>query len=256
MKTSERRALEAALRNHYRSDSASKDEVPGAAPRALVKAVAAELSRPTRPGFAEVLASQARYIGVGPWVLHAALVAAAVPSTLSGIGPGTVTAVLGSTLALATLIGITRTRSCGMAELEAACPVNSQATTCARALVLSCFDALAITLLAVGAGHASAPWLVFAQGLAPYLGALGAGLLAARRVATPDATAAAAAAAGLVVATCILARTACPSAFGSAATLAWWAAAAGALAFAAAEARAWLRASTSGFVETAVMAAR
>ena len=188
MRRREERALEDALRDHYRA-------APGtdaAAPRALVEAVAAEMARPSRPRAAEVVAGQARRVGAGAWALHAALVLLAVPCALPGVGVGTVAAALGAALALASLAGVTRSRSCGMAELEASCPVNAQAAACARGLVLCCADALAIALLAALAGQAGgAPWAVLAQGLAPYLAALGAGLLAARRAASPDATVAA-----------------------------------------------------------------
>ena len=129
MRKWERHALEGALRDHYRADAAGD-----AAPRALVDAVAAEMARPVRPCAFEVLAGQARRVGAGAWVLHAALAVAAALSALSGLGVGTAAAVLGAALALATLMGITRSRSCGMAELEAACPVNAQAAACARAL--------------------------------------------------------------------------------------------------------------------------
>lgn len=251
MRMQERRALEDALRDHYRA-------VPGtdvAAPRALVEAVAAEMARPSRPRAAEVVAGQARRVGSGAWALHAALVLLTVPCALSGVGVGTVAAALGAALALASLAGVTRSRSCGMAELEAACPVNAQAAACARGLVLCCSDALAIALLAALSGPAGgAPWAVLAQGLAPYLAALGAGLLAARRAASPDATVSAVAAAAGVCAACVLVRTLCPAAFGPAAALAWWAAAAAASAFAAAQARAWLRAAASGFAEAPSLA--
>lgn len=245
MRTRERRALEGALRTHYQGD-------PGAAgepPRALVEAVAAELARPVRPRAVEVLVGQARRVGAGAWTLHAALVLLAVPLAPSDLGAGMVAAALGAALALATLLGLTRSRSCAMAELEAACPVNAQAVACARGLVLCCADAFALALLAALAGPSSASWSVLAQGLAPYLVALGAGLLAARRAASSDATVAAVAASGAVCAACVLASTAFPTAFAPAAALAWWAAAAAALAFAATEARAWLRAAAFGFAD-------
>lgn len=195
MRMRERRALEDALREHYRAASGTGVT----APRALVEAVAAEMARPSRPRAAEVVAGQARRVGAGVWALHAALALLAVPCALSGVGAGTVAA-LGAALALASLAGVTRSRSCGMAELEAVCPVNAQAAACARGLVLCCADALAIALLAALFGPVGgAPWAVLAQGLAPYLAALGAGLLAARRAASPDATVAAVTAAAGVL---------------------------------------------------------
>ena len=164
MRMRERRALEDALREHYRA-------APGtdaAAPRALVEAVAAEMARPARPRAAEIVAGQARRVGAGAWALHAALALLAAAWVPSGVGVGTVAAALGATLALASLEGVTRSRSCGMAELEAACPVNAQAAACARGLVLCCADAVALALLAALAGPAGgAPWAVLAQGLAP-----------------------------------------------------------------------------------------
>lgn len=243
MRMRERRALEDALREHYRAASGTGVT----APRALVEAVAAEMARPSRPRAAEVVAGQARRVGAGAWALHAALALLAVLCALSGVGAGTVAA-LGAALALASLAGVTRSRSCGMAELEAACPVNAQAAACVRGLVLCCADALAL-LAALSGPVGGAPWAVLAQGLAPYLAALGAGLLAARRAASPDATVAAVTVAAGVCAACVLARIVCPAAFGPAATLAWWAAAAAALAFAAVQARAWLRAAASGFAD-------
>ena len=252
MRRREKRALEEALRDHYRAVRGTDAAVP----RALVEAVAAEMARPSRPRAAEVVAGQARRVGAGAWALHAALALLAAAWVPSGVGVGTVAAALGAALALASLAGVTRSRSCGMAELEAACPVNAQAAACARGLVLCCADALVITLFAALAGPAGgAPWAVLAQGLAPYLAALGAGLLAARRVASPDATVAAVAAAAGVCAACVLARTVWPAAFGPAAALAWWAAVAAALAFAVAEARAWLRAAASGFADAPAPAA-
>ena len=139
MRRQERRALEDALRGHYRSDAAA-----AAAPRALVEAVAAEMARPSRPSAVEVVAGQARRVGAGAWAAHVALVLLAAPCSLSGVGIGTVAAALGAALAIFTLAGVTRSRSCGIAELEASCPVNAQAAACARGLVLCCADALEI----------------------------------------------------------------------------------------------------------------
>lgn len=251
MRTRERRALEGALRRHYRPGA----DAAGDPPRGLVAAVAAEMARPARPRAAEVAAEQARRVGARVWALHALLALLAAAAAHSGVGSGAVAAALGSALALASLVGVTRSRSCGMAELEASCPVNAQAAACARGVVLCCADALAVALLALMAGPPSSPWLVLAQGLAPYLAASGAGLLAARRVASPDATVAATVAAAAVCAGCVAARSVCPAAFGPASELAWWVASALALAFAAAQARAWLRAAASGFVAAPTRAA-
>ena len=253
MRMRERRALEDALREHYRV----VDDVPDAvAPCMLVEAVAAEMARPVRPHAIEVVVAQARHVGAWAWALHAAFALLAVLCAPSGVGVGTVAATLGSALALASLAGVTRSRSCGMAELEAACPVNAQAAACARGLVLCCADALVIGLFAALAGLVGgASWAVLAQGLAPYLLALGAGLFAARRSASPDATVAAVAAAAGVCAVCILARTLCPAVFGSAAALAWGVAAATGLGFAVVQARAWLQAAESGFSDVRATAA-
>ncbi|HIU04223.1 MAG TPA: hypothetical protein IAD14_01955 [Candidatus Coprousia avicola] len=252
MKVCERREIEDALRDHYRG---ALDVADAEAPRALVEAVAAEMARPARPPASEVVAEQARRIGAGAWALHVGLVLLAVPCALSGVGTGVASAVLGAVLALSTLVSITRSRSCGMAELEAACPVNAQAAACARALVLCCADALAIGLLAVIAGAGSAPWAVFPQGLAPYLAAFGAGLLVARRAASADATVGAVAAAVAVCAACVVAQTVYPAVFGPAAAVAWWAASAAAFFFAVVEVRAWLRAAASGFADVPTPAA-
>lgn len=84
--------------------------------------------------------------------------------------------------------------------------------------------------------------------------AMGAGFLAARRVAVADATIAAVAAATAVCGACIVARALCPAAFAPAAAAAWWLAAIAACTFAAAEARAWLRAAAVAFVDAPVSA--
>ena len=208
---------------------------------------------PARCGAWGLLAVQLRYIRPRVWLAGAggALGCLAL-GALPGWGADKAWA-LSALAPLVLLIAVAefgRAGPCGMAELEAACPVNAQAAACARGLVLCCADAVALALLAALAGPAGgAPWAVLAQGLAPYLAALGAGLLAARRAASPDATVAAVAAAAGVCAACVLVRTICPAAFGPAAALAWWAAVAAALAFAAAQARAWLRAAASGFAD-------
>ena len=88
MRRREERALEDALRDHYRA-APGTDAAP---PRALVEAVAAEMARPSRPRAVEVVAGQARRVGAGAWALHAALVLLAVPCALSGVGVGTVAA--------------------------------------------------------------------------------------------------------------------------------------------------------------------
>lgn len=251
MRRREKRALEDALREHYRATPGADVTVP----RELVEAVAAKMARPSRPRAVEVVAGQARCVGAWAWGLHALLVLLAVAWTPSGIGAGTVVAALGAALALASLTGVTRSRSCGIAELEAACPVNAQAAMCARGFVLCCADALAFVFLAALASSVGgASWATLAQALAPYFAALGSGLLAARRAASADATVAAVAAAGGVCAACILVRVFCPAVFGPAATLAWWAAAALALTFATVQARAWLRAAASGFADASVPA--
>lgn len=244
MRADDRCELERALRNLYRTGDGDA-MVPGL----LVEAIAAEMERPVRPRAVAVVAEQVRRIGVGAWALHVVLAAVAVLGVRLGLGVGTVAAVLGTMLALCALASVTRSRSCGMVELEAACPVNAQAAACARVLALCCVDGLAIVLFTVQAGSDALPAAVLAQGLAPYLVASGAGLLAARRAASVDATIAAVTAAAAVCGICILARTLWPAAFGSAAALVWWGVAAVAVVFASLEGRAWLRASVSGFTD-------
>lgn len=250
MRARERHALEGALRDHYRAG-----EAVGAAPRALVEAVARELARPVRPGPLEVVAAQVRRIGAAAWVLHGALVLVVAVLALSGAPVDSAVGAVGAALALASLTEVTRSRSSGMVELEAACAVNAQAVACARALVLGCADALALLALALVSAGGSGAWTVLAQALAPYLAAFGAGLLAARRVASADATMAAVVAAVGVCAACVALRGLCPAAFVPASALAWWLAAALALAFATLEARSWLRAAESAFADAPLGAA-
>lgn len=245
MRARERHALEGALRDHYRAGEAA-----AAAPRALVEAVARELARPVRPGPLEVAAAQVRRIGAAAWVLHGAIVLLVAALALSGAPVSSAAGAVGAALALASLLEVTRSRSSGMAELEASCAVNAQAVVLARTLVLGCADALA--LLALALSDRSGAWTLLAQALVPYLVASGAGLLAARRVASADATVAVVVVAVGVCASCIALRALCPAAFAPASTFAWWLAAVLAIAFAALETRAWLRAAGSAFVDATV----
>lgn len=242
MRIEERHALERALRRRYHVDAAEET-----VPRALVDAVAQELARPVRPRVHEVVAGQVRRIGGIAWALHAALMLMVAAMEFSGVPVYPAAGAFGAALALASLTGLTRSRSCGMAELEAACPVNAQMVVCARAGALGCVDAVALLVLVLVAGEGPGLWTAFAQVCAPYLVAAGAGLLAARRVASADATVSAVVAAALVCAACIVARALAPAAFGSAATFGWWVAAVAALAFAVVEVRAWLCAAGSAF---------
>lgn len=249
MRLKDRRALEAVLRNHYRAASRCGEEPAPAATRALIRLVAEEMARPVRPHAAVVVASQVRYIGIVTWVLHAALVLFAALLTLSGLQIASAMSAIGAACALASLTEIPRSRSFGMAELEASCPVNAQAVVCARALVLGCVDALVLVVLSMLVTGGVGLGMTFVQACAPYLLAAGAGLFAARRVASADATIAAVVAAAGVCAGCVVLRMLCPTIFESAAGLAWWVAAALALVFAAAEARAWFRAAGTAFTE-------
>lgn len=246
MKLSEKRALEKALQDHYRPAPGLSEE----ASPALVRAVAAELERPARPRAFAIVAGQARRIGAAAWALHAALLVFVAALALTGVHVATAAGAIGAAFALASLTEVTRSRACGMAELEASCAVNAQAVACARAVVLGCADALALVALALLAAEGPALWMTLAQACAPYLAAAGAGLLAARKVASADATAAAVVAAAGVCAACVALRLLFPTAFAPATGLAWWLAAVLAFAFAAAEVRAWLRAAGSAFADT------
>ncbi len=245
MKLSEKRALERALQDHCRPAPGAGEE----APPALVRAVAAELARPARPRVLVIVAGQARRISPAAWVLHAALVLLVALLVLAGIRVAAAAGAIGAAFALASLAEVTRSRACGMAELEAACAVNAQAVACARVVVLGCADALALVALVLLATEGPTLWMTLAQACAPYLTAAGAGLLAARKVASADATAAAVATAAGVCAACVALRLLCPAVFVPAAGLAWWLSAALAFAFATVEVRAWLRAAGSAFAD-------
>lgn len=251
MKLREKRELEDTLRGYYRMEP---DVGDAGAPRALVEALAAELARPMRPRAGTLLAGQVRYIGAISWALHVLVVMTVVLLATSGVPVAAAAGAVGASLALASLAGVTRSRSCGMAELEAACAVNTPAIACARAIVLLCADALVLFMFALMSSKSADFWSVCAQACAPYLVAMGAGFLAARRVAAADATIAAVAAATAVCGACIVARALCPAAFAPAAAAAWWLAAIAACTFAAAEARAWLRAAAVAFVDAPVSA--
>ena len=246
MKLREKRELEDTLRGYYRMEP---DVGDAGAPRTLVEALAAELARPMRPRAGTLLAGQVRYIGAISWALHVLVVMTVVLLATSGVPVAAAAGAVGAALALASLAGITRSRSCGMAELEAACAVNTPAIVLARAVVLLCSDALVLLVFVLMSSDGVDLWSVCAQVCAPYLVATGAGFLAARRVAASDATIAAVGAAAAVCAACIAARALYPTAFAPAMAAAWWFASVAACAFAAAETRAWLRAATTAFVD-------
>lgn len=250
MRASERRALEAALRDHYRTG-----EKGGVAPRALVEAVAAEMARPARPHPGAVVATQLRRVGAATWALHATIVLLVAALALSGSPVTPLAPAVGAALALSSLVGLTRSRSCSMAELESSCAVNAQAVACARIVALGCADAAAMLALALLCADGPGLWAGLAQSCAPYLAAAGVGLLAGRRAASADATLAATVAAAATCAACLAARALFPEAFAPATALAWWIAAAAALAFAVAQARAWLRAAGSAFAVSPARAA-
>ena len=246
MKLREKRELEGALRKYYEAELDIEDaEVAGG----LVEALATEMARPVVPRTGTLLVGQVRYIGAASWMLHLILVAMMVLLATNGVPVAAAAGAVGAALALASLAGITRSRSCGMAELEAACAVNTPAIVLARAVVLLCSDALVLLVFVLMSSDGVDLWSVCAQVCAPYLVATGAGFLAARRVAASDATIAAVGAAAAVCAACIAARALYPTAFAPAMAAAWWFASVAACAFAAAETRAWLRAATTAFVD-------
>lgn len=248
MKLHERRALESALQEYYRAGEGGGCAEEGA-PRAVVRTVAEELARPIRPRAAAVLASQAHHIGAATWALHAVIVLLAALLVLSGVRIAPGAGALSAALAVASLAELTRSRSCGMVELEAACVVNAQAIVCARAIVLGCTDAALMLLLTALTAIGPTVWLMVAQICAPYLLAAGAGLCAARRASSADATVAAGAAATGVCAACVILRVLWPAAFAPAAGAAWALAALLAFAFALFEMRAWIRAAASAFAD-------
>lgn len=247
----EKRRLEAQVREHYRRlDGRLGGGEPEGAPAGLAALLAAEARRPRRPGVTLIVRTQARCVGPLCWALHVGIVLLVVVLHLLGLRAGAAASALGAACALASLTDLTRSRSCGMAELEAACAANAQAAACAKLALLGCADALLILVTSALVAPAADIWATVAQMGAPYLLATAGGLLAARRVPSPDATAAAAALASAVCAASVALRVLVPQAFGEATTLVWWLAAVAAGVLAALEVRSWLRDAESAFTAT------
>lgn len=247
----EKRRLEAQVREHYRQlDERLGGREPEKTPAGLAALLAAEARRPRRPGVALIVRTQARCVGPLCWALHAGIVLLVVALHLLGLRAGDAASALGAACALASLTELTRSRSCGMAELEAACAANAQVASCAKLVLLGCADALLILVTSALVDPAADIWATVAQMGAPYLLATAGGLLAARRAPSPDATAAAAVLASAVCAASVALRVLVPQAFGEATTLVWWLAAVAAGVLAALEARAWLRDAESAFTAT------
>ena len=244
----EKRGLEERVRKHYRLlDEQLCADGPETAPPTLLALLTAEARRPHRPGVASVVRTQARCVGPLCWALHAGVPLLAAALRLSGPHAASAACALGAACALASLAELTRSRSCGMAELEAACAVNAQAAGCAKLVLLGCADALLVLVTSALVAPVAGLWTTLARMGATYLLAAAGGLLAARRAPSTDATAVATALAALVCAASLTLRLVVPQAFDEAAAIVWWLAAVAAGALAALEARAWLRDAESAF---------
>lgn len=256
MKHAEKIALENALQTHYQEIRRTEIQPSDQARQALLAQLAAQTAEqerersrfPTREpapqGTAfDFVMTAARFLPWQLWgapaaaVLVAALAAAhglsssQILVTLSGLGPA---------LAIACLYGITRARSHGMAEIEAACSHGSIALASAR-LTLLCGASFAAIAAACALCSDIVPAFAAATvALAPYLLASAGGLLVARKVAAHNAALASLAWAAGVLAACFVLSAACPAAFGQAAIWIWAAVAACSALWFAREALLWV----------------
>lgn len=250
MRITEKRRLESALRERFRSERPSAGANAGHA-GAVAALAAAEAARAAGSGFGAggLVRAAVRFSPRAFWAAPAAVAALALALALSGAPAHEAQAALvasGPVLVAACLAGVVRARSCLMQELEASCPHNAAAVACARlavfggasllALALACAACSAIVPVGAAAAYALAPYLVSAAG----------GLMLARRAAAADATVAAVAWSVGVGALCLLLRVAAPAAYCAGAVWAWAAVSAAGALWLAREAAGWLRLCAQG----------
>lgn len=251
------RSLEGELARLFREEREGWDWEAGRARRveACVAACQAEAAARGRgeasaslPAF---LTAQARFTPPGAWVAIAAVGVLAVAGAWAGAdGPAAFQALscAGGLLALVCLVGVTRSKTFGMGELESSCPFNAVSVSFARLLI---FGAPSALVLALGLASAGTQGLGASRALAlmaaPYLTACAGGLMCARRAAGPDAMGAAVAWASSVTAASALLFYAAPAAYAAASAWAWYLACLASGSWCASEVRAWLGEGARGF---------
>lgn len=237
--------VERRLRRHY--ERARADAGLRAAERDGIDAVLAAAERvapPPRLDAASLIAAQLRFMSRP--ALVAPLLCVALVFLASALGEGRVGQLValsfsGVALTAACLHQITAGSSCGMTELEAACPLNAHAAGCARLLVMGCLSAAGLCSCVAICSPLGALWELAARAGAPYLISGAGGLLVARRAPSAGTQAATLVWSGAACAACALLSTIAPAAYSSAASGAWCVAALVGAAWYAREAALWVR---------------
>ena len=230
--------------------SASAAPAPGSTPLPVTSA----------PPFVQFVAAQARFIGPGPWLAHAALIVVAV--ALCAAAPGKeaalcAAALVGAAVMLVEAPPLLASRAHGVAELECACLFDHRSALAARMVVLGCSGALLVTALAAAApllAGASAIDVLVHACLPYFLACIGC-LEIARRTSAANATGAAAAWCLLVAGGGLALWLAAPQLYTATATGTWGLAGAAALAGVLHEAHLLLRQAGQGLDAIAPRAA-
>lgn len=241
--TAGRRDLESRLRAHYERERRGEAPVETDGLLAALSA-AAEGAPRERASMAALMATQLRFMSRA--ALVAPLPCVGLVALACGLGATRAEALValsfsGAALTVACLHQVTAGSSCGMAELEAACPLNAHAAGCARLLVMGCLSAAALLACVVACAPLANVGELAARACAPYLVSSAGGLLVARRCTSSGAQTATLVWSAFACAACVLLFSLAPTAYTSASAGMWYAAALLGAAWYAREAALWLR---------------
>lgn len=250
MRIAEKRQVEEALREHFRSERPSAGAHAGHV-EAVAALAAAEAARAAGRGggMGDLVRAAVRFSPRVFWAAPAVVVALAFALAFSGAPAHEAQAALvasGPVLVAACLAGVVRARSCLMQELEASCLRNTVSVACVRLAVFGVASLLALALACAACSAVVPAATAAAYALAPYLVAAAGGLMFARKVSTADATAAAIVWSVGIGALCLLLRIAVPAAYGAGVIWAWAAVSAAGALWLAREVARWLRLCAQG----------
>lgn len=251
MKRQEKRRLEAALHEHYRQE-ACHQAIGSLSEEGIAQIVeAAVAERPARgAGAASFVAAAVGHCPRAFWLAPlfvVALSAAIVLANASPVQTQQALSVSGPILAATCLLGVFRSISCRMQELEASCVHNAVSVACARFIVLGAAALLALAVACnivsgiVPAGSAAA------YALAPFLVSAAAGLALTRRVASANAAVCIVVSSVAVAALCIVLHGAAPHLYDTALLWVWFVAAAAAALWCTREISSWVRFLAQGY---------
>ena len=204
-------------------------------------------SRPARPFAAlSFVATQARIMGVRPWVLQLAIagfVALAYAAGEPTLATGSLVCLAGAAIAACGIPDVVSSRSCGMVERERSCMNSAREVATARCAVLAFSNAFALAgvTLAASSTLAGDAVSIMLHTIAPYLITVGGCLLVARKASGTASTLAAAGWAAIVTFGSYEIAVRLPGAFEQAAAWLWSLAALAAVLWCAAQLHAWLR---------------